>query len=91
MQQPLPLPLPEPPAEQVAAVLEDLRYCRRELTDAGRIVHMLSVDVPDDGLTRRRLTVEKRVAERRCELWAAEVVAVEKRAAALGLDVRSTL
>ena len=87
----LPLELPEPPAEQVAAVLEDLRYCRRELADAGRIVHMLAIDEPDAGQTRRRLTIEQRVAERRCELWAAEVVAVEQRAAALGLDVRSTL
>jgi hypothetical protein len=85
-------PLPEPPAAEVAAVLEDLRYCRREQADAGRIVHMLNVDdEPGDGQTRRRLAVEQRVAERRCELWAAEVAAVEQRAAALGLDVRSTL
>lgn len=85
-------PLPEPPSDVVDAVIEDLRYCRRELADASRIVHMLSIDdEPEGGQTRRRLTIEQRVAERRCELWAAEVVAVEKRAAALGLDVRSTL
>lgn len=84
-------PLPEPPAAEVAAVLEDLRYCRRELADAGRIVAMLGVDEPDEGHSRRRVTVEQRVAERRCELWAAEVTAVEQRAAALGLDIRSTL
>lgn len=87
----LPLDPPEPPAAEVAAALEDLRYCRRELADAGRIVHMLSIDVPEDGNPRRRIVVEQRVAERRVELWRAEVAAVEQRARQLGLDVASTL
>jgi hypothetical protein len=84
-------PLPEPPAAEIDAVLEDLRYCRRELADAERIGRMLRLDVPEDGNPRRRIVVEQRVATHRVMLWAAEVAAVEKRAQALGLDVRSTL
>lgn len=85
------LPLPQSPADELAAVLQDLRYCKRELADAGRTVHMLGIDEPEDGQTRRRQTIEQRVAERRCELWAAEVAAVEKRARFLGLDVTTVL
>jgi hypothetical protein len=93
----LPLfPLPEPPADDVSALLDELRACRRELADAGRIVHMLGVqngDGPDarDEFSWRRLRIEQTVAERRAELWAAEVRRVEAKGRGLGLDVAATL
>jgi hypothetical protein len=87
-------PLPEPPAADVAELLDELRTARRELQDAGRILHMVTVD-PLDGdaprIGRRRETIEATVAERRCELWAAEVAAIEQRGRQLGLDVSAVL
>ena len=86
-------PLPEPPADVVAELLENLRHARRELADASRIVHMLGLDpgLALDPRNERRLRIEQQTAERRCELWAGHVRAFETRARALGLDVTSTL
>lgn len=87
-------PLPEPPAAAVAELLDELRTARRELTDAGRIVHMLAQPFPGEAPTelgRRRLQIEQTVAERRCELWAAEVARIAERGRQLGLDVDATL
>jgi hypothetical protein len=85
----LPLNLPEPPADVIAAVLDELRTARRELADAERIVHMLDVD--DDDPSPRRRRVERLVARRRVELWHAEVTTLAQRARTLGLDVTATL
>ena len=83
----LQLPPAEPPADDVARVLEQLRNARRELTDAQRIVTMLTADP----LAQPRGGIELQVATRRVELWRAQVITTERRARALGLDVASTL
>ncbi|MFP5371523.1 MAG: hypothetical protein ACLGI3_12350 [Actinomycetes bacterium] len=77
----------------MAALLDELRACRRELTDAGRILHMINVQTGDrpDEFGWIRLRIEAKVAEHRAELWAAEVRRVEAKGRALGLDVRATL
>jgi len=80
-------PLPEPPADAVAQVLDELRTARRELADASRIVELLSID-PDAGA---RAGIESLVALRRVELWTVELRSVQRRARSLGLDVTSTL
>jgi hypothetical protein len=87
-------PLPEPPADVVALVLDELRQTRRELADAGRIAHMLALPFPGGNpqpVGLRRLQIEQQVAERRRELWMAEVIRIEDRARALGLDVSAIL
>jgi hypothetical protein len=89
-------PLPDPPADVVADVLDELRSARRELTDAQRLVHMLALPFPGDGdelrrVGRLRLQIEQTVAEHRAGLWAAEVARIEARGRALGLDVTPAL
>jgi hypothetical protein len=83
----LPLDLPEAPADVVVQVLDELRAARRELTDARRIVTMLTADP----LAQPRGGIELQVATRRVELWRAQVLAVERQGRLLGLDVTSTL
>jgi hypothetical protein len=78
-----PLPSPEPPADDVALALDELRTARRELTDARRIEHMLTIDPP----AGYRGVVERQVATRRVELWRQQVASCERHARALGLDV----
>lgn len=80
----------EPPADDVAEVLEQLRQAREELTDAGRIVHMLRVADADDaemvGHRLRRHLYEVIVATRRVELWAGSVAQLERKARGMGLQ-----
>lgn len=83
----LPLNVPEPPADVVAQVLDELRDARRELDDARRISHMLTADPG----AQPRAGIELQVATRRVELWRHQLAAVERHARALGLDVPSTL
>jgi hypothetical protein len=83
-------PLPEPPAEAVAQLLDLLRTAKRELREAGRIVELLSMD-NGPGERSVRDSIELDVAERRAQLWASEVRTIERSARALGIDVRSTL
>ena len=80
-------PLPEPPAEDVAQVLDELRTARRELADAQSIVRLLTAD-PDAG---PRSGIEAQVATRRVELWRDQLRSTERRARSLGLDLASTL
>jgi hypothetical protein len=80
-------PLPDPPADVVDQVLDELRTARRELTDARRIVTMLSIDPG----AQPRAGIELQVATRRVELWRAHVMSTERRARSLGLDLTSTL
>jgi sugar phosphate isomerase/epimerase len=84
-------PPSEPPADDVAAALDDLRTARRELADAGRVVTMLGIDPPEDGPQARRLLIEQTTAECRCQLWQAEIDKAAARCRALGLDVASVL
>jgi hypothetical protein len=81
-------PLPEPPAADVAEVLDQLRAYRREYTDARRMERMLT-DHPLD--TEPRASIERDVVTYRAMLWRREVENAEKRARALGLDVTSQL
>jgi hypothetical protein len=77
----------QPPAEDVDELLERLRQAREELTEAGRVVHLLStVNEPLEGHALRRQLIESIVAERRCELWANAIVMLERRARSLGLQ-----
>jgi hypothetical protein len=89
--QPLPLPLPEPPADEVAALLDELRDARRELADAGRVIRLLTIAREDfDALSGHQVAkhfIENATAERRAELWAARVGFLVRRARALGLNV----
>lgn len=83
----LTLPLPEPPDHELVDVLEQIRYARRELAEAHRVVELLALPELDRApaaawVTRRR--IESTVAERRAELWAAELAVLEDRARALG-------
>lgn len=81
------LTLPEPPADDVTEVLDDLRLAHRELADAERIVRMLSLPYPGTPprIGVRRLAIEISTAEHRRGLWAAEVEALTDRARTLGL------
>lgn len=91
MQPPL-FPLPDPPADVVADVLDELRQARRELADARRLEHLLRLDPgaqPAD--EERRVDVEQAVASYRRELWRVRAEQAERRAQALGLDVTSIL
>lgn len=84
----LPLfPIPEPPADVVAQVLDELREARRELDHARGLVRMLKVDPG----AQPRHAIETDVAERRVIAWQAVVEQREEKARLLGLDVRSTL
>jgi hypothetical protein len=81
------LPPAGPPDEAMSRVLGDLRLARRELEDAGRVMRMLEVDRrhrPTDPHSLRWQRIEQEVAERRGELWAAEVRRLEDEARALG-------
>lgn len=90
--QPQPLfPLPDPPAEAVAQLLDLLRTAKRELREAGRVVELLHYGAPDPATRSVRDSIELDVAERRAQLWAAEVRTIEHSARALGIDVQSTL
>lgn len=76
------------PPDDVAELLDQLRAARAELTDAGRIVHMLAEPAAGeqhDHIARRRRWIEQQAAERRCELWALEIAQTEARLR--GLDV----
>jgi hypothetical protein len=76
----------EPPAAEVDLVREELRRARDELTDAARTVHMVLAHDPTPGFERRRVDIEAKVAERRCELWAGAIAYLETRCRALGVD-----
>lgn len=94
MSSPHPPQLPEPPADDVAELLDQLRQARRELRDAERLVHMLSLTAPGevpDRIGRERLAIERTVANLRVELWSATVAQSMLRATAAGLDVSSQL
>jgi hypothetical protein len=90
--QPPLFPLPEPPADAVAQLLDLLRAAKRELEDAKRIRYLLQLPVASYGSPRSvREGIELDVAQRRVELWRAEVATVERTARALGIDVTSAL
>lgn len=79
------LPLPQPPDEMVAAVLEALAEARAELLDAHRIVHMIraGLDEPEAPVAGARQLIELQVAELRVALWAQTFANIEARASAL--------
>lgn len=81
------LPPAEPPADDVATVLEKLRYARAELREAERVLAMLAIlgDVDNPASYTVHLEVEGHTAERRIELWRAVVARLEEQARALGL------
>jgi hypothetical protein len=74
------LPLPEPPDEQLAAVLELMEFARGELAEAHRVITMLSSDdwlaLPWAEMRRR---IESTVAEHRAELWAKQLAELSDR------------
>jgi hypothetical protein len=74
------LPLPEPPDEQLAAVLELMEFARSELAEAHRVITMLASDdwqaLPWAEMRRR---IESTVAEHRAELWAAQLAQLADR------------
>lgn len=80
----LPLPLPDPPSAVVVAALDELRLARRELADARRIVHMVTVEPLEPG---PRAVVETAVAKYRVALWREHVDRAVARCRQLGLDV----
>jgi hypothetical protein len=74
------MPLPEPPDEQLAAVLELMEFARGELAEAHRVITMLSSDdwlaLPWAEMRRR---IESAVAEHRAELWAKQLAELADR------------
>jgi hypothetical protein len=86
------LPLPQPPDDRVADVLDALAGARSELVDAQRIVTMLRVGLDDPEapaagvVATARTLIELQVAERRVEAWQRVVEQVEHRAHSLGLQ-----
>jgi hypothetical protein len=80
------MPLPEPPAEEVAEVLRLLDYARQNLAAAAqrhRIAEHLAGIGPAPQMLAR-VMVAARLHEAR--LWTAEVEELEQRARALGLN-----
>lgn len=85
----LPLPPPEPPAEDAQQLLDDLRLARQELDDACNVLRLLEVGRPAATLTvhgRRRQHIETEVAELRAGRWAAKAHELEDLARAKGLQ-----
>jgi len=83
------LPLPEPPDERVADVLENLRGARAELLDAERQVTMLRVGLDDADagvVATARLLIELHLGEQRVEAWQRVIGQLEHRAHSLGLN-----
>lgn len=84
-------PLPEPPAPEVAELLDQLREARREMHDAGRVVELLTAARADVDRAHphdvARYWIESSVAERRVEEWALRVRTLVDAARSLGLDV----
>ena len=83
----LQLPPPELPDDDVFDVLHDLRDARGELVDARRVAAMVAAEEPDRPHTTRRQWVEMEVAQRRVDLWAAEVRTLEVRAREMGAQL----
>lgn len=85
----LPLPPAEPPAENIAGLLERLRTAREHLVDARRQVAMVETALGDvETLTPTTVMyfrVERRVAQNRVVLWTREVRGLERRGRAMGL------
>lgn len=79
------LPLPQPPDERVAAVLEALAEARAELLDAHRIVAVIlaGLDDAEAPVAGCRELIELQVAELRVALWARTFANIEARASAL--------
>lgn len=90
----LAMPPAAAPPDDVAELLDHLRGARAELTDAGRIVHMLAEPASGeqhDHVARRRRWIEANVAKRRCELWALEIAKTEARLRGLGVEPAQVL
>jgi hypothetical protein len=85
----LALPPAQPPAEDVAAVIDRLRSSRDQLNEARRQEAVLDQALADHrGQSAASLDyfrVERRVARNRTMLWTRQVRELEKRARALGL------
>jgi hypothetical protein len=88
----LTLPPALPPAEEVAAVLEQLREARRQLHEADTVVARVGQNVRDahqEGADRNPITAaywryEVEVAKLRAARWALHVHQLEEQARALG-------
>jgi hypothetical protein len=88
----LTLPPALPPAEEVAAVLDELREARRQAYEAAMIVARVGQsarDAQEQGATRNPVTAaywryENEVAELRATRWAIHVRKLENKARSLG-------
>jgi hypothetical protein len=87
----LSLPAAQPPAENVASVLERLTSAREQLADAQRQEHMLDTAMRDHGpltiSSAQYFRIERRVARNRVVLWTRTVRDLERRGRALGLSL----
>jgi hypothetical protein len=85
------LPVGEPPADDVAALLDALRWARDELAYAhevvARLASMAAADEQAGEYAEARWAIEQAVAAKRAELWAPRVAQLVARARALGVDV----
>jgi hypothetical protein len=91
----LQLPPAEPPAEDVADVLDQLTAARQQLADAHDVVARIADNAATGDVERqlpvwrtehaeRYWLIEARAAELRCELWSLAIAELTDRARALG-------